>query len=51
MFFRCYFLISGKKSLKNIQNEQKKLNMAKKKYLDQLLGACSMQKLVEIHNK
>ena len=31
-------------------NEQKRLKMAEKKCFDQLLGASSTQKLVEIHN-
>ena len=29
--FRCFLLISGVKSLKKVENEQKKLKMAEKK--------------------
>ena len=38
------------KSLKNVENEQKSLKTAPKKYFNQLTGARSTQKLVNIHN-
>ena len=40
-FFQCFFLISGEKSLKNVWNEQKKLENGPKKCFDQLSGAGS----------
>ena len=43
-------LISGVKSLKKVNNEQKRSKMAEEIYFIQLLGARSTQKLVEIHN-
>ena len=48
--FRQFLLISGMKSLKKVLNEQKRLKMAEKKFFDQLSGARSTWKLVEIHN-
>ena len=38
------------KSLKKVWNEQKRLKNSWNKFFDQLLGARSTQKLVEIHN-
>ena len=43
-------VISAKKSLINVWNEQKSLKTAQKKYFNQLLDARSTQKLVKIHN-
>ena len=48
---KSYFLISDVKSLKMVENEQKRLKTAQKKYFDRLLDACSTQKLVKKHNK
>ena len=48
-FFRCFFLISDKKSPKSVKNEQKRLKTAKK-YFDQLFGASRNRKLVEMPN-
>ena len=48
-FIICFFLISAKNSLKMFEIT-KKVEHGPKKYFNQLLGAHSTQKLVEIHN-
>ena len=48
--FRRFLLISAVKSLKKLWNEQKRLKNGWKKGFNQLLGAPSTRKLVEIHN-
>ena len=45
-----FSVISDGNSLKFFSKVEKRLKMALKKYFNQLLGACSTLKLVEIHN-
>ena len=44
-------MISNRNSLKSVSKEEKRLKTAEKEFLDQISGAHSTQKLVEIHNK
>ena len=50
LIFRPFLLISGIKSLKKFQNEQKRLKTADKKVVRPAFGCRQHPKLVEIHN-
>ena len=51
LFFSHFFLFFRQKFTKNIKNQRIRLITAKNKYFDQLSGARSSRKLVQIHNR